>query len=208
MERANLTPGQFDTLCDRIFDILAELGPSETTMDLLAKRLCMSKRTLYEIYGSKDEMLKTLMDGAHERYASDVEEIVRESTNVMEILVNIFLYHQKAMAKLSAKFFRDMDTRYRHLRGDYEHNARKWQLYIDKAIKLGVRQGVLREDVNYEATIPLMRVQMESLKRMEEFFPPEITLLEAYNAIAIGTLRSIATPLGMQTLDKLTNKFR
>lgn len=78
---------------------------------------------------------------------------------------------------------------------------------MENAIRLGIRQGVFRSDSNYPVIIPLFRVQMESLKRMEEFFPPGITLVEAYNAIALGLLRSIATPDGMRVLDELTEKF-
>lgn len=207
MEKTDISTENFENLCSRIFDILAELGPSQTTMDLLARRLTISKRTLYEIFGSKDGMIKTIMERMHEQYSADVEQIIKDSGNVMEALAGIFLYQQKAMTRISANFFIDMDTRYHHIRGDYENNARKWTGYISKAIRLGVRQGVFRDDVHYEVTVPLMRVQMESLKRMEEFFPPEITLLQAYNAIAIGMLRSIATPRGMQILDNLAPQF-
>lgn len=207
MDRTDINSPQYADLCSRIFGILATKGPSQTTMDLLAKELTISKRTLYEIFGSKDEMLKTILEGVHEQYAKDVAKLVRNSANVMEALANILLYHQKAMTRISANFFKDMDTRYKHLRPDYDKNSRKWSSYLVQALKLGIRQGVLREDVNYGITVPLLRVQMESLKRMEEFFPPGITLVEAYNSIALGTLRSIATPKGMETIDKLTPRF-
>lgn len=207
MDRTDINSPQYAELCSRIFEILAAKGPSQTTMDLLAKELTISKRTLYEIFGSKDEMLKTILEGAHEQYAKDVEKIVKGSANVMEALTSILLYHQRAMTKMSASFFKDMDTRYKHLRQDYDKNSRKWSSYLIQALKLGIRQGVLREDVNYDITVSLLRVKMESLKRMEEFFPPGITLAEAYNSIALGTLRSIATTKGMESIDKLIPRF-
>lgn len=207
MEKTDLTSEQYDRLVHAIFPILAEKGPSHTTMDLLARRLSMSKRTLYEIFGSKDDMIKQIMEHLHKEYHRQVEEITRNCDNVMETMANVLIYHQKTMSKLSARFFRDMDDRYSHLRGDYESNSRKWSGYMENAIRLGIRQGVFRSDSNYPVIIPLFRVQMESLKRMEEFFPPGITLDEAYNAIALGLLRSIATPDGMRVLDELTEKF-
>ncbi len=207
MEKNDVTSPQYEELCDGIFEILAEKGLSQTTMDYLAKKLTISKRTLYEIFGSKDDMIKAILERMEKLHSKQMEEIMKKSSNVMEALAEILLYHQKAMEKLSAKFFRDMDIRYHHLRCEYDNNSRKWRNIVWQAIKLGVRQGVLREDVNYSITLPLFHVQMESLKRMEEFFPPEITLMEAYRTIALGTLRSIATEKGMQTLEKLTPKF-
>lgn len=198
---------EYNRLVLEIFPILAEKGPSHTTMDLLARRLQMSKRTLYEIFGSKDEMIKSVMKHLQQKYSARVERIVSQSENIMEAMANILLFHQEAMSQLSADFFRDMDDRYNHLRNDYETNSRNWAQHISNGIRLGIRQGVFRTDANYDIIIPLVRVQMESLKRMEEFFPPEITLAEAYGSIALGLLRSIATPQGMRILDKLSPKF-
>jgi AcrR family transcriptional regulator len=207
MEKIEITSEQLGELVDRIFPVLAEKGPAHTTMDLLAKRLSMSKRTLYEIFGSKDDMIRTVMEHLHNEYLRHLQEIYKRSDNMMEIMANVMIYHQQTMSKLSANFFRDMDERCNHLRGDYESNSMKWVGYIREAIDMGVRQGVFRKDSNYNVIIPLIRVQMESLKRIEEFFPPGITMVEAYNAIALGFLRSIATPSGMDTLDRLAGKF-
>lgn len=207
MEKIEITSEQLGELVDRIFPVLAEKGPAHTTMDLLAKRLSMSKRTLYEIFGSKDDMIRTVMEHMHNKYLRHLQEIYSHSDNMMEIMANVMIYHQQTMSKLSADFFRDMDERCNHLRGDFESNSMKWVSYIREAIEMGVSQGVFRRDANYNVIIPLIRVQMESLKRMEEFFPPGITIVEAYNAIALGFLRSIATPQGMVTLERLSGKF-
>lgn len=207
MERTDLTDEQFSRLVDAIFPILAESGPSHTTMDVVAKRLSMSKRTLYEIFGSKDKMIVEVMRHLEQNHHMEIERIIRSSANVMETMAGVLIYHQQVMRRLSVDFFRDMDTRYRHLRREYEANTSRWEEYISSAVKLGLRQGVFRADTNYKVMFTLFRVQMESLKRMEEFFPPGITLLEAYNVISIGFLRSIATEKGMKTLDQLTTKF-
>lgn len=206
MEKADLTSEQYDSLIERIFKILAELGPSHTTMDLLARRLSMSKRTLYEIFGSKDDMIKQILEHLQKKHQTHIEAVSSQCDNVMEMMVHVLLYQQQIMSCLSAKFFKDMDDRYSHLRGDYESNSRKWTDHISSAINLGISQGVFRPEANYHVILPLMRVQMESLKRMEEYFPPEITLAEAYSAIAQGFLRSIATPKGLLILEQLTSK--
>ncbi|MDE6393232.1 MAG: TetR/AcrR family transcriptional regulator [Muribaculaceae bacterium] len=207
MEMTDLTDEQFDRLAESIFPIIAEQGPSHTTMDYLARRLSMSKRTLYEIFGSKDAMITTIMEHLHARYAREIEKITKTSSNMMEVMANVMLYHQKTMSMLSASFFRDMDERCRNLRPDYESHSSKWTGYMEEAISLGVKQGVFRSDADYRIILPLIRIQMESLKRMEKVFPPDISIVQAYSVIALGFLRSIATPSGMIILDKLTTKF-
>lgn len=208
MDKNNLTQEQYALLLERILSTLAEKGLADTTMDLLARQLSMSKRTLYEIFGSKDDMLRVIMSETRKKYSSQVENIIHSSNNVMEAAANILIYHQQMMSRLSARFFSDMDSKYRHLRDEYESNSRDWATHMHRAIRYGIKQGVFRKDANYEVIVPLFRVQMESLKRMEEFFPPGITLVEAYNAIGLGLLRSIATPQGMEVLDSMSDKFR
>lgn len=207
MNNFKSTEQGYNKLEAEIFQILAEKGPADTTMDLLARRLSMSKRTLYEIFGSKDEMIRTIMQHIHQEYAAHVDEISRSSRNMMETMANLLLYHQKMIDRLSKEFFVDMDTKYRHLRPDYNSGSQKWSEYFKDAIITGIKQGVFREDANYDIIIPLFRVQMESLKRMEELFPPGITLAEAYNAISLGFLRSIANQKGLEILETVASKF-
>lgn len=207
MERTDISEEQLGELARRIFPVIAKNGPAHTTMDMLARHLSMSKRTLYEIFGSKDDMIRIMMECLHNDYIQYMQEIISRSGNMMEVMANAIIYHLQFMSKLDAAFFRDMDDRYLHLRSDYESQTRKMAVYIQQAFEIGISQGVFRKDVNYKVIITLIRIQMESLKRMEEFFPPDVSITEAYNTISLSFLRSIATAKGMQTLEKITDKF-
>lgn len=189
-----------------IFKILAEKGLAGTTMDYLARRLSISKRTLYEIYGSKDDMIRIILKEAYSKYSHQIEKIIRQSNNVMEGAANILLFHQEMMSKLSKEFFEDFDVKYRHLRKDYNDSSRQWGESFKEALDLGIKQGVFRENANYDILLPLFRIQMESLKRMEEVFPPEISIAEAHSEIAFSFLRNIATQKGIAILDGMTSK--
>ena len=48
---------------------------------------------------------------------------------------------------------------------------------------------------------------MESLKRMEEFLPKDVTLSEAFNTVSIAFLRSIATEQGLKVLEEIRKKY-
>lgn len=207
MDRSQLNDRQYAELLDRIFQILAEKGISATTMDLVASRLSMSKRTLYEIFDSKDQMLVELLNRLHEEMSKRINKVIREAGNMMEALANVFLLHQRMMQMINVQFFIDMDRRCHKFRKHYELNSRKWMDAMITACRIGVRQGVFRADVNYDVTVRLFDVQMESLKRMEELFPKDITLVDAFNGISLGLLRSIASEKGMRILDGITERL-
>lgn len=203
MPKTDLTPEAYDSLVDSISKIVFKKGFKATTMDSVAAALGMSKRTLYEIFDNKSEMLREVMTHIHRQCETVYDEIYRTSDNVMHALARILLMQQHDMQQMSVDFFRDMDSYYSELREFYEENQRRRLLELMKMFRTGIHQGVFRSDVNYSIAYKLLKVQMESLKRMEELFPKELTMQEVYGSISIGFLRSISTIKGMKILDEI-----
>lgn len=206
MERPNLPDEQHNKLLESVFQIIKENGPRHTSMDLVASRMGMSKRTLYEIFDSKDEMIREVLERQHAIVSGDLMRLLAESTNVLEGIVRVIAYQQEFFNGLNPDFFRDMDTTYKHFRSEYDSHERKHNRVFAQIIESGQRHGLIRRDIDFPLQCTLLHVQMESLKRMEENFPPGISLLQAYNAIAHSFLRSIVTLEGLKELERLESK--
>ena len=183
--------------------IVFEKGPSHTTMDYVASKLGMSKRTLYEIFGSKDEMLRETFRHQHEDSYRKLEKIFSDSANMMEAMVKFIEMYEKILENIRPDFFRDMDERCKHLRPDYDSRHEELVRQISRIIAAGIKQGMFRKNCDFEMNLRLLRVQIESIKRMEEFFPCEITISQAFKGIARGFLRNIATIKGIEYLDAI-----
>lgn len=203
MERSETPAAQLNLLLNSILPIVLEKGPSHTTMDHIASCLGVSKRTLYEIFGSKDEMLRQVLHYQHSITFSKAQEIFRSTENMMEAMVKLIAMHEKVLEKMRPDFFRDMDQRCKHLRPTYDSRNDEMNRHISRIISLGVKQGMFRKNCDFEMSLRLLRVQIESIKRMEDYFPPEITVSQAFKSIAQGFLRSIATPEGIEILEKM-----
>ncbi|MDE6338277.1 MAG: TetR/AcrR family transcriptional regulator [Muribaculaceae bacterium] len=198
---------QYSKLKEAIFEIILNNGMKKTTMDLVASTLSMSKRTLYEIFDNKEQMIKVVLDFNHKRHIASIAKVFKESQTVMEAFYIIIKMHQDVMKRASSHFFCDMDRKYSKMRPVYDGQNDVWLHNMLDAIKKGIEQGVFRKDVNYPVSVRMFRIQMESLKRMEEFLPSTVTIQEAYDAICVGFLRSIASPLGMGILDDTIKKY-
>ncbi len=187
----------------RIEGILTKRGIKGCTMDLVAAQLGMSKRTLYEIFGSKEEMLIRVTESMQERLRANADRRFRTSDNMMEAMVLHAFDEMRLMQSVCPEFFRDL-RRLRNLRRNMESRNRETIECISQQTRRGVEQGVFRTDVNYPVTLRLIVLQYETLACMHDVFPPDVTLAQAYETITLGFLRSIATPKGMQILDELT----
>ncbi len=207
MTKEEMTPEAYDKLIHSIGELLLKNGLKATTMDSIASALQISKRTLYEIFGSKNEMVLSAVEATHKRHEAKLKEIFDQSSNVMEGILLGFLYQRDEMRKANIDFFRDMDSLFSEAKECSSLNKRKAIEKFLPVYQKGVKQGYFRKIGNFALHCRLLGVQMESLKRMEEFFPPDITLLEAYDSISINFLRSIATPKGLTVLDNLMDQI-
>lgn len=205
MTKEDLTEKEYSSLLSRILRVISQYGLKATTMDMVAAELQMSKRTLYEIFGSKNEMVDEVLDYIFESAKSKHQKAFTESDNIIEALWKIYRTSIEFMSGMSVDFFRDLD-KICELKHKYADRNEKREHDMLEMFAAGVEQGVLRADVNYEIQAKLLYVQMESLKRMEELFPPEITLAMAYETIFSSFIRAIASTEGLKILDHLEKR--
>ena len=186
---------------ETVLEIIKTKGLKSSTMDIIANRLQMSKRTLYERYGCKDNLLNLTLEYYNQVRIETIHTIFQTSETAIEALYKCILYHIQIVEGTCIEFFHDLDYRKKEYRDMYERNNNEFRKGMTNAVKLGVKQGVFRPDIDYNIAIQMFMIQIESLKRMEEFFPPEITISNVQNAIGVNFLRAIATIEGVKILD-------
>lgn len=206
MQRSDSNAKDYQALLSKIVSILLHKGLKSATMDSVAAELGMSKRTLYEIFESKSQMIMEALGELERNSEEHFLNIFKQSANVMEALIQVFQYNRDLMGSVNVDFYRDMDRLYKDKREHYEHTRLRRHERMLGMFELGVEQGMFRKDVDYRIQSRMMALQMEGLKRIEELFPQDITLQRVFDSIIVSFLRSIATPEGMKILDKWTNK--
>lgn len=169
----NLSKEDYNRLLDGIIKLVFDKGLKSLTMDSVAANLGMSKRTLYEIFESKQQMFLEVLAYQHGNHIRTCTEIFSTSGNTMEAMLKIYIKQRNIMAKVNPSFFRDMDNAFSEIKDMYENTEEDRHNKFLEIFRLGVDDGVFRKDVNYTITSKIFKIQMESLKRMEELFPPD-----------------------------------
>ena len=202
MKREELTDQEYYHLLEIIGKVLMKSGLKATTMDSLAAALKMSKRTLYEIFDSKEAMFKEAGLYFHKKFEDALKKIFQESSNVMEAILKCFLFNRNLMSNLNIDFIREMNEFAEKNLTSKNDQKQQAILSMYNLLLRGVEEGYFRKDVNLMVQCRMLSLQMESLKRMEELFPPDITLLEVYDNISLSFLRGLCSPQGLEELDK------
>lgn len=207
MKKQDISEQQYEKIMECFIKALMKNGLKATTMDSLAANLQMSKRTLYEIFGNKEELFIEAQKYFHKKNAEKLYEIFSSSENIMEAIIKCILYNRDLMSNLNTEFIRDIHQA--NEKKDLFPKSQKQHHYNDliEVLQRGVAEGFFRKDLNLTVQCRILSIQMEALKRTEEIFPEDISLLEIYDNVIIGFLRAISTKKGLDELEKFIPSF-
>jgi len=184
-------------------EIVLRCGNLSVRMDDVAQELSVSKRTLYEIFGSKEELLLECMN----RHIAHMSKMLEEEIGREEDVLTVFLKHLEVLIDESRERdhnkFEDMD-KYPKLKKVFHEHLAEMARRMRGFMELGVKQGVFRDDLN-------MDVLMKAFSAMGTMANKEADKGEfRYDELIDGTLvvllRGIASPKGMAKLEKYRYK--
>lgn len=197
---------EYAVMMNHIISEMLSKGIKAMTMDGLASSLRMSKRTLYEIFENKEKLVKEALEFQSRKIRDKHVTIFESAGNVMEGILNCFLYNRDLLCNSNVEFFRDI----RELcpKNDESDNRLKYVDYLEEVLSRGVAEGFFKDDINFKIHCRMLSFQMEALKRMEEWLPSDISFLELYDTITFTFLRGIATMKGIEEIDSTFNRLK
>lgn len=187
--------------------LIASKGLKAATMDGVASSLGMSKRTLYEIFGSKDQLITETLAWVNRQNIDEIERVFSETNNVLEACIRLTLCFSERMQSFSPEFFRDMDRLYLYMRSNYEELKEERRAKMLNLFHKGVEQGVFRSDIDYNVFLEMLDLQMEALKRSEGKLPSDISIAEIHTTMMLVSLRGISSTKGIKVFDEIMPRF-
>ena len=175
-------------------------GIRQVKMDDIASKLSISKRTLYEIFANKEELLHALFDEVNEQQRQKNLKMSQGKHDVIEIVVGFYRMQTEELMSMSPAFFADL-SKYPSL-VDMMRQRRKQQDEMYMAfMERGVSEGMFRTDVNYSILHDISSAAGEAVMTsgMYEAYSPE----EIFRNILFILLRGICTEAGIRRLDEL-----
>lgn len=192
-----------DNLLEATYEILITKGIKSTTMDSIAKRLKISKRTLYEMFDNKADLVTQTLEHHHAKMREEATRIIQAAPNIMEGLLHIINLHRDDIRRVNIEFFKDLDRLYPEMKNDYETRREKVRHEMLDTFNEGVRQGLFREDINFEALTFILQLVMEAIKSPLVAIPDGIGFVDIFDTMTLASLRTIATPAGNKILDNI-----
>lgn len=154
MTQPNYTTEHREALREQILKVATRefttIGVKSVKMDDIARKLKISKRTLYEIYDNKEQLLLESVarrihefDATLERFDSSGEK------QVIDILLEFYRLQMEELRDMNPVYYEDLH-KYPRVMSFLEQVNKEHKAHSKDFFKRGVLEGYFRNDFNYE----------------------------------------------------------
>ena len=192
-----------EVVIKRAAEMIAELGVKSLRVDDLAHDLAVSKRTLYEMFGDKEELLYHSIKYLFQKEADEIQSSVAGTQLGIPALLEIFdammarsAVRKRIMENLS-KFYPELYERIMTENRDYGLAV------LREKLNALVAEGLISEMVNIDLSITMFYYTSMGLMRRHGrlVLPNGVTEQDAFRYTIVNFFRGIATVKGVEQID-------
>lgn len=186
-------------------------GVRSVTMEEIAKQLGISKKTIYQHFADKEQILYEVLQDKMGKHQSEMACAVIETTNPVEEIMNVLNMMQKNADQISPNLLIDIKRYYPQAfllfrKYKEEHVMRS----ILENIQKGIDQGLYRSDINPDI-LARLRVEQIELAFDNDIFPTDqYTMHDVQHELMHHFIRGMLTDKGFTIYNQyvhLKNEF-
>lgn len=193
-----------EEIVKRALNDFMQYGFKTFTMDDLASKMGISKKTLYEHFPSKNDLVEAVLDYALDMSCKNVDAFVQGDGLVIE---NVYRNQKKVKEIFNINSDRPIWELQKYYSKTYERMeiefAKSDARFIDKLLEKGWKEGLFREDINvifyktfYSSVQRLRSVANTFPEREFPFWDTIYTLMEYF-------FRILVNEKGMKELERV-----
>ncbi len=185
---------------EKAMSLFKERGIKAVKMDDIAASLSISKRTLYELYENKEQLLLEGISLQISSNHSNLEHFAQTASNEMEIVIYVIKRKLEELGSVNPLFFSDLnkyDHALRFLQQSREQNRKQTMLFINK----GIEHGYFMSDLNYDIISKISDGVINHVveTKLYEQYP----LRDLFVNYVFVQIRGLCTEKGISMLDEI-----
>lgn len=187
-------------------DLFLTAGIKSVTMDDIAKHLGISKKTIYQYFKDKNELVVALTKKKLQEDEDQMCAIMSTSGDVIEEMINMMKCSEEIFSKINPIVIHDMQKYHPDAWKEFQNfKADVLIRTLEELLNKGIKQGYIRPDIDVKIMARMRVTQVEMgfntiLFPLSEFSPWKVQyqFLEHFNY-------GICTLKGYKLLDKYKN---
>ena len=189
-----------ERIIEKAMQDFSKHGIRAVKMDMLAKELGISKRTMYEIFEDKESLLFEGIKVYGERKREYMHSYAEEGHDVIDIIMEAYHMKVEEVRAVNPDFYLDL-MKYPRLAQYMKEAQQKSREGFLAFMKRGVDDGYFRPDVNYELVPHIFDALGQYI--LTNSLVQQYSVEELFSNCFLIALRGFCTDKGLHTIDKL-----
>jgi AcrR family transcriptional regulator len=181
-------------------------GIRSVTMDMLANQMGISKRTIYEVFRDKDELLQGVLKWMTAKQKELMTKLLTESDNIIEAIFKMLKLMSDHFQKMSPAFRMDVKRYHSDIMNKLDEQSElPYYGTNSEILRKGIAEGVFRKDIDIEITNKCL-LEVARMTNDKDVFPPDSYLnKDVIRNFYINYLRGLSTNKGLDLIDFYEN---
>lgn len=184
-------------------ELFMQYGIRSVSMDDIANNLGMSKKTLYQYYVDKDELVHAVVDGHINEMQEDCLKMRQEAKDaVHEIFITMERITEE-LTNMNPMLLYDMEKfHFRAYQRFKDHKDKFLAKIVRDNIEWGIKEELYRPDINVDV---MAKFRLESMMipfNVAVFPPGKYTLAKTSEEIIVHFIYGLATSKGHKQIQK------
>lgn len=193
----------------KILDVAMRLfhsnGIKGVKMDDVARELGISKRTLYEIYPTKEELIFETFKRTIEKTSEEFTERISSISDTMDILAEFVQQKVSQMKGVNPNLFEELRS-YPRVNEYIEAYKIRHNQNSRRFFERGMDEGYILKDLNLDMIAEINHTFQESFFGSNLYMKYEPK--DIFRTMLILFVRSVCTPAGIARIDDMFNHFQ
>lgn len=183
-------------------ELFRKYGIKRVTTDDIARETGISKRTLYENFRDKEEIIKSCIEYFTNEKKREVVEIIDKSENVIEAVYKICKWGEEIRKSFNPLFFEDLKKYHYKIYNDVIKNNSLRANNIQLLLKKGINEGYFRKGLNCEIIAIFIDEVVKIMHNENIFDPIKYQEKDLFNNIIMPYFIGISSDKGKELIEK------
>jgi TetR/AcrR family transcriptional regulator, cholesterol catabolism regulator len=191
-------------------ELFKRFGVRSITMDDIAHHLGISKKTIYQYFADKDDIVTLAMKNFIEQERSVFERVKKESKDAIDQLFRLTQCMRQNMKDTNTSLLFDLQ----------KYHPKAWSLFLEfkhsflkdhiKAdLRNGIDEGFYREDIPIDILATMRLEVVTTLAHDEQIFPRDkYNIIDLQHVLFDHFISGILTDKGRKVYDKYKNEYQ
>ena len=196
-------------IIQKVMALYLQFGIRSVTMDDVVREVGISKKTLYQYFTDKSELVAAVIDCDSNLKSKEHEEAIEGASNAIEKMLKFYNFQMKMIKNYNPSMIYDLKKYYPEVHGKFVEQKREI-IYENVLSNLnqGKSEGLYRQELNQEVIAILNLLRVEAFVNSTLYRPEELLTKEFFTEMFTYHMYGILSEKGRKILEQNIDKLR